>query len=66
MALNQLYKIPSRSGLCHQKNKGIILPEGVPYIGWALRTLHSKLSGISESICFRKGLPIIFRRLRQL
>lgn len=33
MVVNELYEIPYHSELCYQKNKGIILPEGVPYIG---------------------------------
>ncbi|MCK3685193.1 hypothetical protein [Maribellus sp. YY47] len=33
MVVNELYEIPYRAELCYQKNKGIILPEGVPYIG---------------------------------
>lgn len=30
---NEIYEIPYRAELCYQKNKGIILPEDVPYIG---------------------------------
>ena len=33
MVKKELYEIPYRSELCYQKNKGIILPEDVPYIG---------------------------------
>ncbi len=30
---NELFDIPNRAQLCYQKNKGLILPEKVPYIG---------------------------------
>jgi glutamine---fructose-6-phosphate transaminase (isomerizing) len=30
---NEIYEIPYRAELCYQKNKGIILPDNVPYIG---------------------------------
>lgn len=30
---NEIYEIPYRAELCYQKNKGLILPEDVPYIG---------------------------------
>jgi len=30
---NEIYEIPYRAELCYSKNKGIILPENVPYIG---------------------------------
>ncbi|MFV0591619.1 MAG: SIS domain-containing protein [Draconibacterium sp.] len=33
MTVDELYEIPYRAELCYQKNKGIILPEGVPYTG---------------------------------
>lgn len=33
MVKQELYEIPYRAELCYQKNKGIILPEDVPYIG---------------------------------
>ncbi len=33
MIKKELYEIPYRSELCYRKNKGIILPEEVPYIG---------------------------------
>lgn len=33
MVKKELYEIPYRSELCYRKNKGIILPEDVPYIG---------------------------------
>ncbi|RIJ47635.1 hypothetical protein D1614_13710 [Maribellus luteus] len=42
MVLNELYEIPYCSELCYQKNKGIILPEGVPYIGMGASYIASK------------------------
>ncbi|HKI88701.1 MAG TPA: hypothetical protein VKA38_06720, partial [Draconibacterium sp.] len=30
---NEIYEIPYRAELCYSKNKGVILPENVPYIG---------------------------------
>lgn len=30
---SEIYEIPYRAELCYQKNKGLILPEDVPYIG---------------------------------
>ncbi|MEN8116543.1 MAG: hypothetical protein ABFS16_06160 [Bacteroidota bacterium] len=30
---NEVYEIPYRAELCYRKNKGVILPENVPYIG---------------------------------
>lgn len=33
MIKKELYEIPYRAELCYQKNKGVILPEDVPYIG---------------------------------
>ncbi len=30
---NEIYEIPYRAELCYLKNKGIILPENIPYIG---------------------------------
>lgn len=30
---DEIYEIPYRAELCYQKNKGLILPEDVPYIG---------------------------------
>ena len=30
---NELYDIPIQARLCYEKNKGLILPERVPYIG---------------------------------
>lgn len=33
MIKTELYEIPYRLDLCYQKNKGLILPEAVPYIG---------------------------------
>lgn len=30
---NEIWEIPYRANLCYNKNKGIILPENVPYIG---------------------------------
>ena len=33
MIKKELYEIPYRFELCYQKNKGLILPEDVPYIG---------------------------------
>lgn len=30
---NEIYEIPYRAELCYSKNKGIILPENIPYIG---------------------------------
>ncbi len=33
MIKRELYEIPYRAELCYRKNKGIILPEDVPYIG---------------------------------
>ena len=33
MNKQELYEIPYRAELCYQKNKGVILPEDVPYIG---------------------------------
>ena len=33
MVNNELYEIPYRFELCYQKNKGLILPEDIPYIG---------------------------------
>ncbi len=30
---NEVWEIPHRANLCYHKNKGIILPENVPYIG---------------------------------
>ncbi len=30
---SEIYEIPYRAELCYKKNKGIILPENVPYIG---------------------------------
>jgi len=33
MIKTELYEIPYRLELCYQKNKGLILPEKVPYIG---------------------------------
>ncbi len=33
MIVSELYEIPYRAELCYQKNKGLILPENVPYIG---------------------------------
>lgn len=33
MIKHELYEIPYRAELCYQKNKGLILPEDVPYIG---------------------------------
>ena len=33
MVKEELYEIPYRTELCYQKNKGLILPEELPYIG---------------------------------
>lgn len=33
MVKHELYEIPYRFELCYQKNKGLILPEDIPYIG---------------------------------
>ncbi len=33
MVKQELYEIPYRTELCYQKNKGLILPEEMPYIG---------------------------------
>jgi glutamine---fructose-6-phosphate transaminase (isomerizing) len=30
---NEIYEIPYRAELCYSKNKGVILPENIPYIG---------------------------------
>ena len=30
---NEIYEIPYRAELCYSKNKGVILPEAIPYIG---------------------------------
>jgi glucosamine--fructose-6-phosphate aminotransferase (isomerizing) len=30
---NELFDIPSRARICYEKNKGLILPEKVPYLG---------------------------------
>jgi glucosamine--fructose-6-phosphate aminotransferase (isomerizing) len=30
---NELFDIPSRAQICYEKNKGLILPEKVPYLG---------------------------------
>lgn len=30
---NEIYEIPYRAELCYLKNKGVILPENIPYIG---------------------------------
>lgn len=30
---NEIYEIPYRAELCYSKNKGVILPESIPYIG---------------------------------
>lgn len=39
---NEIYEIPYRAELCYQKNKGIILPEDVPYIGMGASSIASK------------------------
>jgi len=33
MMKNEIWEIPKRAELCYNKNKGIIIPENVPYIG---------------------------------
>jgi len=30
---NEIFDIPLRARICYEKNKGLILPEGVPYLG---------------------------------
>lgn len=30
---NEIYEIPYRAELCYSKNKGVILPENIPYLG---------------------------------
>ena len=39
---NEIYEIPFRAELCYQKNKGLILPEDVPYIGMGASNIASK------------------------
>ena len=46
---DEIYEIPYRAELCYQKNKGLILPEMVPYIGMGssyLATLAFNYLGI--------------------
>ena len=42
MVKNELYEIPYRFELCYQKNKGLILPEDVPYIGMGASYIASE------------------------
>ncbi|MCY1723237.1 hypothetical protein OU798_23005 [Prolixibacteraceae bacterium Z1-6] len=39
---SEIYEIPYRAELCYQKNKGIILPEDVPYIGMGASNIATK------------------------
>lgn len=38
---DEIYEIPFRAELCYQKNKGLILPEEVPYIGMGASNIAS-------------------------
>ncbi len=40
---SEIYEIPYRAELCYQKNKGIILPEDVPYIGMGASNIATKV-----------------------
>lgn len=40
---SEIYEIPYRAELCFQKNKGIILPEDVPYIGMGASYIATKV-----------------------
>lgn len=42
MVKDELYEIPYRFELCYQKNKGLILPEDVPYIGMGASYIASE------------------------
>lgn len=39
---DEIYEIPFRAELCYDKNKGLILPEDVPYIGMGASNIASK------------------------
>jgi glucosamine--fructose-6-phosphate aminotransferase (isomerizing) len=39
---DEIYEIPFRAELCYQKNKGLILPEDIPYIGMGASNIASK------------------------
>lgn len=39
---SEIYEIPYRAELCYQKNKGVILPEDVPYIGMGASSIATK------------------------
>jgi glutamine---fructose-6-phosphate transaminase (isomerizing) len=43
MFRNELYEIPYRTELCYQKNKGLILPEDLPYIGMGASYFATKV-----------------------
>lgn len=40
---SEIYEIPYRAELCYQKNKGLILPEDIPYIGMGASNIASKV-----------------------
>lgn len=42
MFKNEIYEIPYRTELCYQKNKGLILPEDLPYIGMGASYIATK------------------------
>ncbi|WP_347840926.1 hypothetical protein [uncultured Draconibacterium sp.] len=39
---SEIYEIPYRAELCYKKNKGLILPENVPYIGMGASHIATK------------------------
>lgn len=39
---SEIYEIPYRAELCYQKNKGVIMPEDVPYIGMGASNIATK------------------------
>lgn len=39
---SEIYEIPYRAELCYQKNKGLILPEDIPYIGMGASSIAPK------------------------
>lgn len=49
---SEIYEIPYRAELCYQKNKGVILPEDVPYIGMGA-------SGIATNVFRYMGINIL-------
>jgi glucosamine--fructose-6-phosphate aminotransferase (isomerizing) len=52
---DEIYEIPYRAELCYRKNKGVILPENVPYLGMGA-------SNIATSIFRYLGIQIMPER----